>query len=60
MEKLQGRACKIILGIDYVTLEDALKTLNLLSFEDIIFINKAKLMYKNANEIASIYLTEPG
>ena len=48
----------MILGIDYVIPEDALKTLNLLSFEEIIFINKAKLMYKIANDIAPIYLTE--
>ena len=58
VEKLQRPACKIILGIDYVTLEDALKPLNLISFEEIIFINKAKLMYKIANDIAPIYLTE--
>ena len=58
VEKIQRRACRIILGIDYVTLEDALKTLNLLSFEEIIFINKAKLMYNIANNLAPIYLTE--
>lgn len=58
MEKLQRRACKIILGKEYVTLEDALQSLNFLSFEEIIFINKAKLMYKIANNIAPIYLTE--
>ena len=58
VEKLQRRACKIILGIDYVTLKDALKNFYLLSFEEIIPINKAKLMYKIANDIAPIYLTE--
>ena len=49
MEKLQRRACKIILGKDYVTLEDALKNLNLLTFEEMLFITKAKLMHKIAN-----------
>ena len=58
VEKIQIRACKIYFGTDYATLEDALKTLNLLSFEEIIFINEAKLMYKIANDIVPIYLTE--
>ena len=61
MEKLKKKfVCKIILGKDYgkdyVTLEDAFKSLSFLTFEEIIFINKTKLMYKIANKTA---LTKP-
>ena len=56
VEKLQRRACIIILGKNYVTLDDALKTLNFLTFEEIIFINKAKLVNKIANNTTLIYL----
>ena len=31
---------------------------NILSFEEIVFINKAKLMYRRTNTIGPIYLTE--
>ena len=40
--KLQRRACKLILGNDYASLDDARKQLNMLSFEELIFINKDK------------------
>ena len=50
-KKLQRRACKNIPGKEYVSLEDALKTLNKLSFEEIVFINKVKLTYKIVNNI---------
>ena len=49
---------KNILGKEYVSWEDALKTLNNISFEDIVFINKAKLMYKMAHNIGPTCLTE--
>ena len=42
IEKLQRRACKLILGKDYSSLEDSRKQLDMLSFEEMIFINKAK------------------
>ena len=37
---------------DYVSLENALKTLNILSFEEKIFLNKVKLMFNIANVLA--------
>ena len=55
MEKLQRRACENILGKEF---KDALKTVNILSFEEIVFINKAKLIYKIANTISPIYLSD--
>ena len=51
-------ACKLILGNDYSSLEDSRKQLDMLSFEGMIFINKANLMYKAVTNIFPIYLTE--
>ena len=56
--KLQRRACKLILSQDYTDIQEALKRLNLLSFDQAIFLNKAKLMYKVYNNIAPVYLHE--
>ena len=53
-KKILRCACRIILGRDYVTLEDVLKYLSFLTFEETIFINKAKLIYKIANNTAPI------
>lgn len=58
IEKLQRRACKLILGNEYSTLQNARNLLNILSFEETLFIRKAKIMYKIANNIAPTYLTE--
>ena len=58
IEKLQRRACKLIFAKDYSSLEDSRKQLDMLSFEEMIFINKAKIMYKVANNIFPIYLTQ--
>ena len=41
IEKIKRRACKLILGNDYRSLNDARKQLNMLSFEELIFLNKA-------------------
>ena len=56
--KLQRRACKLILSQDYTDIQEALKRLNILSFDQDIFLNKAKLMYKVYNNIAPVYLHE--
>ena len=58
IEKLQRRACKLILANDYTTLENARKQLHILSFEETMFIHKAKIMYKIANNVAPIYLID--
>ena len=58
IEKLQRRACKLILWSDYTTLENARKQLRILSSEEIMFINKAKFMYNIANNVAPIYSTD--
>ena len=54
--KLQRRACKLILMSEYTNLEEACNRLNILSFDESVFLNKAKIMYKIANNIAPAYL----
>ena len=56
--ELQRRACKIILGREYAHLEEALDRLKILSFDESVFLHKAKVMYKIANNVAPTYLTD--
>ena len=56
ISKLQRRACKLILAQDYTDIQEALERLNILSFDQIIFLNKAKLVYKVCNNLAPVYL----
>ena len=56
--KIQRRACKIILGSEYTHLEEARNHLKILSFDESVFLNKAKMMYKIANNIAPSYLID--
>lgn len=58
ISKLQRRACKLILSHDYANIQEALERLNMLSFDQIIFLNKAKLMFKIYNNLAPVYLHE--
>ena len=51
LEKLQRRACKLILGKDYSSLQDSLKQLDMLSLEEMIFTNKAKIMYNTGTQL---------
>ena len=54
--KLQRRACKLILMSEYTHLEESCDRLKIFSFDEIVFLNKAKIMYKIANNIAPMYL----
>ena len=56
--KLQRRACKVILENQYENLESAMKKLNLLSFDQNVFVNKAKMMYKVANGLVPQYVVD--
>ena len=60
LKKMQRRACKLILGKDYTTLVDARNQLDILSFEESIFFNNAKItcMFKIATNAAPINLTD--
>ena len=56
--KLQRRACKIILGHEYSDLNGALEKLKMLSFDQSVFLSKAKMMYKIHNNLVPSYLHE--
>ena len=58
INKLQSRACKIILGKDYTHLAEARNHLKMLSSDENVFLQKAKVMYKIVNNIAPEYLTD--
>ena len=57
IETMQRRACKVILGKDHTTPDEARNQLDILSFKETIFIHKAKIMFKIATNAAPIYLT---
>ena len=56
--KLQRRACKVILENQYEDLESAMKKLNILPFDQNVFVNKAKTMYKVANGLVPKYIVD--
>ena len=48
----------MILGNDYTSLEDSGRQISMLSFEELVFINKAKIIFKVTHDISPIYITE--
>ena len=56
MIKLQRRACKIILGKEYVNLETSFEILKLESFNNRVKYNQAVFMYKVANNDLPNYI----
>ena len=58
INKLQRTACKLILSNDYTCLNESLEQLNIMSFDQSVFLNKAKIMYKIYNNLAPTYLHE--
>ena len=56
--RLQKRACKTILGNEYTDFEGAKSDLNIQSFEERLFLNKAKIMYKVANNMILSYVCD--
>ena len=56
--KLQRMACKLILRNEYPDLKEAQYRINMLSFSESVFLQKAKVMYNVSNKIAPEYLTE--
>ena len=57
INKLQ-MACKLILSNDYTCLNESLEILNIMLFDQSVFLNKAKIMYKIYNNLAPSYLHE--
>ena len=58
LTKIQRRVCKIILENEYENLDSAQKRLNILSFDQNVFVNKAKTMYKVANSLLPQYIID--
>ena len=56
--KLQKRAFKIVLGNEYLDFENAKMRLNILSFEQSVFVNKANSMFKVANSLILQYICD--
>ena len=52
--RLQRRACRIILGEQYTTLNDALKLINSLNIEKRISLQRAKFMYRVSKKYCPI------
>ena len=58
INRLQKRACMLILGNEYDDFESAKLTLKLLSFEQSVFLSKDKIMYKVANGLVPQYICD--
>ena len=58
INKLQRRVYMIILCKDYTHLVEARNHLKMLSYDETVFLQKATVMYKIINNIASEYLTD--
>ena len=58
LTKLQRRACKIIQGNEYYDMETAKSSLNILSFEKSVFLNKVNIMFKVANSSVPQYICD--
>ena len=56
--KLQRPACKVIVEAEYTNLESARSRLIILSFDQAVFLNKAKVMYKVVKVIAPQYIRD--
>ena len=56
--KLQRRACNVILEAEYTNLESARSMLNILSFDQVVLLNKTKIMYKVVNVLALQYVRD--
>ena len=56
--KLQRRVCKIILGTEYSDLDSARRRLDILSFEQNVLVNKAKIMYKMVHDMVPQYIKD--
>ena len=54
--RLQRRACRIILGEQYTSLNEALKLINSLNIEKRISLQKAKFMYQVSNKTVPTYI----
>ena len=56
--KLQKRACKVILDFNVDNVNEAMKSLKIMSIYDRIHLRKAKFMFKVYNNIVPTYISE--
>ena len=56
--KLQRRACKLILRNGYSNLEEAQNRLNMLSFSESVYLQKAKVIYKVSNNMTIDFISK--
>jgi len=56
--RLQRRACKYILGQDYISLRESMSEINIMTFDQRIIFQKAVTMYKIMNNLVPNYLNE--
>ena len=56
--RLQKRACRVILDYNVDDSEEAMKSLNIHSIYDRVFLRKAKFMFKVFHEKAPVYINE--
>ena len=54
----QKRACKLTLRNEYTDFEGAKSNFNIQSFEESLFLNKEKIMYKIANNMIPSYVCD--
>ena len=52
---LQKLACRLILQDEYIDINNAKSTLKMLAFEESVFLNKAKMMFKVVNRLIPEY-----
>ena len=55
--RIQRQACKIILGNEYIDFESAKSSFKIHSFEQSVFLNIAKVMFKVANGLVPKYIS---
>ena len=58
IERLQKRACKVILNYNYDEILQAMSNLNIMTVYERIFLRKAKFMYKVSANTSPLYVKE--
>ena len=56
--KLQKRACKVILDFNVNDINEAMKSLKIMSIYERLYLRKAKFMFKIYNHVAPTYISE--
>lgn len=57
IERLQRRACRVILNYNLENVHQAMNDLKIMTFQERVFIRKAKFMFKVSNKITPDYIS---